>query len=1082
MKMRTLSAGMFVALGGAAVAGCPNPVPVPPTPGPVATQCVAPQAKPLPVLPWKNVDELCNAPHGKPWSGPPWDQGEEKAALAVQSFLRSEQYKMEPYLWIHDADWRLTGAFEGCPCPDPADVTCKNASKGTHPGVRIYYSPEVIDWMCKYRRDSDSDQLPNAGELPDNAMIIKEMISLNSTKLALVPGTNELWIAPLPGKHERHYDKAFDSWTIMLKNRSLSADGWFWGYYDKTSKSNPPLWDRSAFTKTPFPGQDGAKVNHPPGCDWQPTSGHDQPYPNAEAGNYCVYCHASAQGEATFASFDNIMGTEIQYPWTPSVSTRNDSEDHARRAEKSAPSTAVGPAIPSSTQCSTNPFPQPRREPLPGFRKAFPELDPPYSEVWDTRLPSHTWDHAPSMLGVTGVAPSSSQFLTSDQCESCHEAGGSGQLALPYMVEKVNGEQIDVSPWAEWSVSPMGLAGRDPVFHSQLELERNIARDQPGLAGIKDCIDNTCLHCHGGAGARQYNIDTAGKGPAGDPCKDFLPPKEQRLAADYDGALFTARMVTAWRDESPELARYGGLARDGINCAMCHHLADKDLDQLNLPKTFTGNFRVGPPDKIYGPFPNEASKEAIKPKPMQYTLGITPEAGKQLVSSEMCGTCHTIKLPVFNDAGGLHGKAYEQTTFLEWLLSDFSGYGADPKGGKSCQDCHMPHEYRGKAIHTGIANVLDTRYPKADFLLPATDVDIAVRPYKRHQLHGLNVFLNAYAQQYPLLLGIRQQNFMNGNVRAPLFTGLESALEVADKFTAELQLTALAWKGDALEAQVTVQNLTGHSLPSGVSFRRLFVQVEVLDSNDKALWASGRTNEIGMILRGTTDEPLPTESFQRGPDGLPFQPHRQIVTAEDQVLIYEELTQNASQQFTTSFLHRYWAIKDNRIRPRGYSPERAPEASLRDEYADATRPGSGPERNGWPRPPAKKYQNASYPAIEGYTDTKNDPDYQLSAHPKSRLPGTDTVTYRMTLHPSAKSAARRVRVTLYSQSTPPYFLKERFVEAAEQGAERAAATRMYYMAGHLDTSVKWDGRAYLAGYRLQVGAAAVRDIPSASSH
>ena len=49
----------------------------------------------------------------------------------------------------------------------------------------------------------------------------------------------------------------------------------------------------------------GAKVDQPPGCEWLPTfwqySVPDQQYPNAEAGNYCVYCHASAQGEATFA-------------------------------------------------------------------------------------------------------------------------------------------------------------------------------------------------------------------------------------------------------------------------------------------------------------------------------------------------------------------------------------------------------------------------------------------------------------------------------------------------------------------------------------------------------------------------------------------------------------------------------------------------------------------------------------------------------------------------------------------------------------------------------------------------------------
>lgn len=1092
MKTRGLGALLLVAVGCVVGASCRSPdapqvavAPAAPagSTAPLAVDarpCVVPEARPQPVLPWKDVAELCKAPHGQPWSGPPWQEGEEQVALAVQAFLRSGEYKTAAHGWLHDASFRLTGPFEGCPCPDDPSGSCSGVSKGPHPAVRIYYSPEVIDWMCTYRRGDD--ELPGAEELPDNAMIIKEMIDPNAVRLATLPGTDQLWVAPIPGKPADYYDQAFTSWTVMVKKRSLSADGWLWAYFDKTSTSNPPLWDRCAFSKKPFPGLDGANVDSPPGCEWLPTYWQyavpDQQYPNAQAGSYCVYCHASAQGEPTFASFSNLLGQEINYRWTPVASPGPDTEDHPRRTREVAKAAGPEAAPAEGNQCSNSPFPSPRSEPLPGFRAAYPQLSPAYDEVWDTRLPSHSWDHVPSRLGIPQVASSTSQFLTSDQCEGCHEAGGSGQLDPPYMVEQAGETQVDVSPWAEWSVSPMGLAGRDPVFHSQLELERNLARKQPGLASIQDCIDNTCLHCHGGAGARQYNIDTAGKGPAGDPCKDLLPPKSQRSKASYDGALFTQRMVSAWRDESPELARYGGLAREGISCTLCHHIAADDLDPKNLPKTFTGNFRLGPPETLYGPFPNDQSKEPVKTKPMRHALGITPQAGAQLLSSELCGTCHTVFLPVFDDAGKLTGAAYEQTTYLEWLLSDQSGYPAGQAGGKSCQACHMPHEYEGKVIHTGIANVQDTRYPEVDFLLPAEDVDVVKRPYRRHAFYGLNVFLNAYAQQYPLLLGIRQQDYMNGNVTAPLLTGLASALEVASEQTAELTLGAAVWSGDTLEAPITVKNLAGHSLPSGVGFRRLFLQVEVLDAADRVLWVSGRTNEIGQLLNGATGEPLPSEAFQAGPDGLPFQPHRQVITAEDQVQVYEELGQNASKQFSTSFLHRYWSIKDNRLRPSGYSPERAPLASQRKEYEDATRPGHGPERNGWPRPAPTKYENAAFPAIEAYTDTAADKDYQLAAHGKSGLPGTDTVVYRMTLSGERRAAARRIRVKLYSQATPPYFLAERFRAAAEEGAQRAAASRLHYMVGHLDTSAKSaKGEAYLAGYRLQVGRAVEGVVP-----
>ena len=534
----------------------------------------------------------------------------------------------------------------------------------------------------------------------------------------------------------------------------------------------------------------------------------------------------------------------------------------------------------------------------------------------------------------------------------------------------------------------------------------------------------------------------------------------------------------AWRDEDPENARYGALARDGVDCAFCHHISDKDLDPQHLPSTFTGNFRVGPADRLYGPFPDDSSRDEVRTKPMQNALGITPELGKQIAGSEMCGTCHTVFLPVCDDAGKLAGTAFEQTTYLEWLLSSSNTHlGEGGPGAKSCQACHMPHDYGGKPRRTGIANVQGTAYPEADFLLPAKDVDLPDRPYRRHKLYGLNVFLTAYAQQYPLLLGIRQQDYMNPNVIAPLVTGLSSALEVAAKETAEVTVGELVWNGDELSAPVTVRNLAGHTLPSGVGFRRLFVEVVVLDASDHALWASGRTNDVGMILAGTTDQPLPTETFHAGPDGLPFQPHRQVITAEDQVQIYEELMQNASLAFTTSFLHRYWVIKDNRLRPAGWNPSRVAEPGLRKEYTGATQPGTGPERNWWPVPPHLTYRNKTYPAIDRYKDTLRDPDYDIAAHPKTGLPGTDTVTYRIRL-PSAARDGLRLRVTLYSQSTPPYFLQQRFAAAARPGAERAAAQRMYYMAGHLDTSAPApDGKPYLAGFRLQVGSAIVRPAP-----
>ncbi len=1033
-----------------------------------ADPCIG-EAKKSPVdLPWDDVDAFCaDTAWGEKWAEatPRPDETaplSDTYAVRVATWLRSLAYREAPYAWRHDARWRLTGDYAGCP-PDGVD-------HGPHPAVRIYYSPEVVEWLCTARRGEN--QIPDADDLPAGAMIIKEMLSPAKVTLKRAPGTDTLWIAP-PEGDLKPYDDAFDSWTIMIKSPGASADGWYYAYFArKPGGGNPPLNDRAAFSATEYPGSDGEPVTTPPDDKWYPTYwGYGVPdvqFYNYGFGNYCTYCHASAEGENTFASISNILGAEIEYRWQPTPKVTYDHDDHAKGLSKP----------PKNTDDSRGPFPDPRGAPVDAFARAFTDLGTQYAAVWDGRLPAQTWDHVVSKVGVDGAPPEHSTFLTSDQCLGCHEAGGAGQLERPYMVVDDGEVQVDLSPWAEWSVSPMGLAGRDPIFHAQLELERNIARTQPGLADIKDCIDNTCLHCHGAPGARQYNIDTAGQGPAGDPCKDFLPKTvEERLATDYGGKLFTRDKVFAWRDENPADAKYGALARDGINCTICHRMSADDLEPENLKKTFTGNYRVGPADTLYGPFPNDDSKDDLITAPMVNTMAIEPKFGAQITDSAMCGTCHTVFLPVFDDAGALAGTAYEQTTYLEWLLSDFAVPG---DGFQSCQDCHMQNRYEDQPpLKTGIANVQDTRYPEADYLLPKDQIDNPERPYNRHQLYGLNAFLNAFAQQFPIILGIRQQNYMNGNVRAPLINGRETVLQVARRETADVTVSGVAWKGDALEATVKVDNKSGHSLPSGVGFRRLFVEFVVLDGQGEALWASGRTNAIGQLVQGLGDTVLPTERGEAGPAGLPFQAHYQVITRDDQVQIYEETTQNQSKQLTSSFIHRYWMLKDNRLRPWGYDPAKLPQANLREEYGKATAPGRGPERHWWPEPPEMAYENPKFPALAQYTDTADDPDYDLSKRPGKGLTGADSLIYRVTLPEAQRAQATSVRVTLYSQSIPPAYLEERFAAASAPGAERQAADRLYWMVGHLNTDAKADdGQPYLSDWRLRVGAPVTAAVPA----
>ena len=60
---------------------------------------------------------------------------------------------------------------------------------------------------------------------------------------------------------------------------------------------------------------------------------------------------------------------------------------------------------------------------------------------------------------------------------------------------------INLSPYTEWRASMMGLAGRDPIFHAQLESEKAMRPSQT------EFFDNTCYRCHGVMGQRQIELD-----------------------------------------------------------------------------------------------------------------------------------------------------------------------------------------------------------------------------------------------------------------------------------------------------------------------------------------------------------------------------------------------------------------------------------------------------------------------------------------------------------------------------------------------------------------------------------------------
>jgi len=561
-------------------------------------------------------------------------------------------------------------------------------------------------------------------------------------------------------------------------------------------------------------------------------------------------------------------------------------------------------------------------------------------------------------------------FVTSDQCIGCHDATGtlSPTMAdLPRMLwpNALANPIVNVSPNGEWRFSMMGLSGRDPIFFSQLSSENAL---HPYLEGhpldAKPFVQDLCLSCHGVMGERQYKADTGN-----------LLTRAELLKPD---------------------SSYGALARDGVSCSSCHHIA---ADGLGDPSTFTAKFLLGPVDEIYGPY-----KDNVSTYSMKSALGMQPQATdqNQIESSKLCGSCHTIVLPVYRVDGqqvvknGMPEQFYEQTTYLEWLNSEFLD--------RSCQSCHMPQNYKGNPLSYKIANIEDNTFPAIPTRAPDQDITLVQRDdYHRHALLGINIFALEMFRQFRSELGLYQQDPM---LRSPdqtipgIDTAIATSLESASQKTALVEVQSLAKTNDTIIADVKITNLVGHSFPSGVGFRRAFIDFQVLDQEGNVLWESGRADDTGVITDGT-GTPLATEFFTASQQT--FQQHHWIdnpITGEDQVQIYEELAVNPEGLLTTSFIALDHKVKDNRLQPRGWKAT--------GPFADETGPVGTCVSNG--------------------SGKDCDPNYGDGS-------GTNVVRYKIPLNTKTAKAAS-VRANLYYQSIPPYYLFDRASDAVGTDTDR----------------------------------------------
>lgn len=1012
---------------------------------------------------------------------------------------------------------------------------------GTHPAVRIHYSPEALQWIEGGRE----------GPVPQGAILIKEMFNPPAALYDTLAETP--YLRDNPNIHDALLTDLLVGWTVMIQDKDgKSKDGWFWS--------------------GPFKGASFDK----PGGSSNVDNGEIVPVSGFGVGT-CIRCHASAENGNTFSSVNNIDPEKIPLQFKVDNSWRSKEylTDHATvgavtdggssrtvweiiashltdapAAERDAlfaklnlpaqqrpfftPEEAGQDPIRNEHMRAAKstrgtPHDKPLPEPNAAFLEAFLDLsllkpDPGETEISRFALPSEYSDN---------VYPSTDpqHYITSSNCMGCHGGLGGAPSGVSMFVStgQAYGDGYNVSPYGEWRWSPMGLAGRDPIFHAQLEsemiilLEENGALDdgKPGpkaLQGTQQALADTCLRCHGAMGLRQMGLDENAERIAGG--KQSLP-HGGILDPQFNPEIFyLTQPLTKAQQENPPFkpipnqpipptefhpaddAEYGELAREGISCAVCHHIApaskekvaawtkqiEKDSPSWLGNRTdnlwsdaflyFTANNNTGlyersEADVLLGPVAD------VVPKPMIHAMGITPKVAPPMTEgkppftkdSAMCGTCHTINLPnigatvdeypiltALEPNSHFQGipHSIEQATYLEWVNSKF-GPGKFNKQGPdfaSCQDCHMPNRFVTvdadgaltepiDPLVSQIATIQDADYAAAEHQLPAADIDVPHRPdYSRHELVGLNGFMVEMVKQFPAVLGVNSADYETGAE-----TGADLAVNAMAASIREGRVGSVAVRSAKTDAagdlvvDVTVANTTGHRLPSGVAFRRAWVSLEVWAKDGTLLWASGKPNAGGLIT-DTGGSVLATELLR----GTAYQPHYQEITEDDQVQIYEELVQNADGDFTTSFVHRVTHIKDNRLMPAGWVT--AAEFAGKSENSDIADQGDL----------LFEFMQATDP-----TGTGDDPDFAASPNT-----GTDSLRYRIAREKLGDKPVESVTARFYYQSFQPSWFYQRFElanKAKQRGYNTPETDRLFYLASHLNLK-----GTMMEGWKIEIDA------------
>lgn len=326
---------------------------------------------------------------------------------------------------------------------------------------------------------------------------------------------------------------------------------------------------------------------------------------------------------------------------------------------------------------------------------------------------------------------------------------------------------------------------------------------------------------------------------------------------------YTQAIYNGQSGYSMDELRQDPLANDGVSCTVCHQIKP---DNFGAQSSYSGNYIIEADSILYGPYEN--SDTTLMPAIIGYTSAYSPHVNQ----SELCATCHTLFTPTMDAQGNIVGEFPEQTPYIEWKNSIY------PSQNVQCQDCHMPKIYDPILI-SGMGN-----FP------PRT-------PFWRHTFVGGNFYMQNLLKNNIDSLGLTAEPEHFDSTIARTEYGLK---ELSVELTAS---SKYRHQDNLLEVKLYIKNLTGHKIPTGIPFRRMWIHLKVEQGIGNVVFESGQWDGTGNIINYDSD----------------YEQHYDLIDSEEQVQVYEGVFVNTDQQVTYTLLRASEYIKDNRLPPQGFS-------------------------------------------------------------------------------------------------------------------------------------------------------------------